>query len=48
MGGALGVHIREDDAPVIATLEDLERNFRPLQDAIPFGASPWTGPDDIE
>ena len=47
---AAAVHapIRDDDTAVITTVENLERSFRPLQEAIPFGAAPWTGPDDLE
>ncbi|MBV8843844.1 MAG: hypothetical protein JO307_13625 [Bryobacterales bacterium] len=47
---AAAVHapIRDDDTAVIANLDILESSFRPLQDAIPFGTPPWTGPGDLE
>jgi len=45
---ALQAPILDEDAGVITTLENLERSFRPLQEAIPFGVPPWTGPSEIE
>jgi hypothetical protein len=43
LAAALNVEIREEDrSSVIAPLEKLERDFRPLQEKLPFDAPLWT------
>ena len=48
VAAALKAPIREDDRPMLETLEKLEESFRALQASIPHAATLWSGPSDLE
>jgi len=38
----------EDVDKIVPVLDAMEARFRPLQQAIPLGSDPWTGPEDLQ